>query len=44
MDVPLETGSAIFGGRDGVAAAIERLRTALSHVEDEAQLAGRSAR
>ncbi len=37
-------GSAIFGDRDGIAAAMQRLRTAVSHVEDEAQLAGRSAR
>ncbi len=40
----LVAGSAIFGDRDGIAGAMQRLRTAVSHVEDEAQLAGRSAR
>jgi ribulose-phosphate 3-epimerase len=40
----LVAGSAIFGDRDGIAAARQRLRTAVSHAEDEAQLAGRSAR
>jgi ribulose-phosphate 3-epimerase len=40
----LVAASAIFGDRDGIAAAMQRLRTAVSHVEDEAQLAGRSAR
>jgi ribulose-phosphate 3-epimerase len=40
----LVAGSAIFGDRDGIAASMQRLRTAVSHVEDEAQLGGRSAR
>ncbi|HKX02643.1 MAG TPA: ribulose-phosphate 3-epimerase [Methylomirabilota bacterium] len=39
----LVAGSAIFGDRDGVAAAMERLRMAVYHQEDETEAAGRSA-
>jgi ribulose-phosphate 3-epimerase len=39
----LVAGSAIFGAREGVAAAMKRLRTAVSHIEDETEAAERSA-
>ncbi len=39
----LVAGSAIFGDENGVATAMQRLRTALSHVEDERELAEQSA-
>jgi ribulose-phosphate 3-epimerase len=39
----LVAGSAIFGDRDGVATAMERLRMAVYHQEDETEAAGRSA-
>jgi ribulose-phosphate 3-epimerase len=39
----LVAGSAIFGAREGVAAAMKRLRTAVSQIEDETEAAERSA-
>jgi hypothetical protein len=39
----LVAGSAIFGDRDGVAAAMKRLRTALNAMERETEPAERSA-
>jgi ribulose-phosphate 3-epimerase len=39
----LVAGSAIFGAREGVAAAMKRLRTAVNHIEDETEAAERSA-
>jgi ribulose-phosphate 3-epimerase len=36
-------GSAIFGDPDGVATAMNRLRTAVDHIEDETKLAKQSA-
>jgi ribulose-phosphate 3-epimerase len=39
----LVAGSAIFGAREGVAAAMKRLRAAVSHIEDETEAAERSA-
>jgi ribulose-phosphate 3-epimerase len=39
----LVAGSAIFGDRDGVAAAMQRMRRSLNRVEDDAELAERSA-
>jgi len=38
----LVAGSSIFGDRDGVAAAIRHLRSALNHGEDEAGLTRQS--
>jgi ribulose-phosphate 3-epimerase len=40
----LVAGSAIFGDREGVVPAMNRLRTALNEVEDETELAEHSAR
>jgi ribulose-phosphate 3-epimerase len=40
----LVAGSAVFGDREGVAAAVNRLRTALKKVKDETELAEQSAR
>jgi len=39
----LVAGSAIFGAREGVAAAMKRLRAAVNHIEDETEAAERSA-
>jgi ribulose-phosphate 3-epimerase len=39
----LVAGSAIFGAREGVAAAMKRLRKAVHHMEDETEAAERSA-
>jgi len=39
----LVVGSAIFGAREGVAAAMKRLRAAVNHIEDETEAAERSA-
>jgi len=39
----LVAGSAIFGGREGVATAMKRLQTALNHMDDETEAAEQSA-
>jgi len=39
----LVAGSAIFGAREGVAAAMKRLQTALNHIDDETEAAEQSA-
>src|SRR5438093_13088090 len=39
----LVAGSAIFGDRDGVAAAMKRLRAAIDHAKDETELVGQTA-
>jgi ribulose-phosphate 3-epimerase len=39
----LVAGSSIFGDRDGVAAAMNRLRTAIDRTNDETELAGQAA-
>ncbi len=39
----LVAGSAIFGAREGVAAAMKRLRAAVNHIGDETEAAERSA-